>query len=395
MLKDVEIEDKKKILALFNAEIIEGLVYSKKISRDNIVFGVDEANKARATFVNKMYGVDTIIWKDNLPKSIKEALKNKRFNLVLSNPPYSRGLDLKILKVLLDCNIADEYMVVHPATFLLDQKNISHLFIKIKETLANKIKSVVLFNGNTIFDDVGLFVHCSVTHIDVHYGSPIINVKMDKKSFNVNSIDDITKFGSQWESVVKPFLSKIKHTITNNGHVWSHNQIKIKSNISEDDIKNTYCQLAAIRGNVNTRDKNNLNITTDDFYTMTIGTDDSNKGVRERRLDKPGGHTPTFCFKTEVERNNFLFYLNTDFARFCLSLYKIGQHLENGELEIVPWFDFTEGWDDDKLFSHLDIDKDTQTYIRDFLPDYYGIRNNSGPGTDMEKFKNRVLKIAV
>ena len=49
--------------------------------------------------------------------------------------------------------------------------------------------------------------------------------------------------------------------------------------------------------------------------------------------------------------------------------------MENGEMEIIPWMDFTQSWDDEKLFKYFDIDQKTQNYIREFLPDYYGLRS--------------------
>ena len=33
-----------------------------------------------------------------------------------------------------------------------------------------------------------------------------------------------------------------------------------------------------------------------------------------------------------------------------------------------------EEWDDDKLFAKFDVSQELQDYIRDFLPDFHGIR---------------------
>jgi site-specific DNA-methyltransferase (adenine-specific) len=112
----------------------------------------------------------------------------------------------------------------------------------------------------------------------------------------------------------------------------------------------------------------------DDFYTMVMKNSDDNKGIRQPNLNKPGNPTPTFEFNTEAERDNFINYLKTDFARFCLSLLKNNGHLSSGEMELIPWLDFTEEWDDDKLFKKFNVSQDLQDYIRDFLPDFHGIR---------------------
>ena len=366
LLEPISDLDAKQILVLFNGEIVEALVHAKKVKRENITFGIEEARKARGEFVNKMWGVEVVEFAEKTPKSIMEALGQKKWDVVLSNPPYNRGLDLKILQAMLDAEVAKEYVVVHPSTWLLDQKDKKPQYLTFKKTLEKKLRSVKLFNGNAVFnlEKGGLFVPCTITHIDTDYSNDTVSVELFKDKFTVNIISDITKFGSQWTTVVQPFFKKIEREIRIHNHIWSHNETVV-------DPTKVYAQLAAIIGN-HSKDKSVL--VKDDFYTMTIRNSSDNKGIRESRLDKPGGHTPTFGFQTEVERDNFLSYLNTDFARFCLALYKIGQHLENGELEIIPWLDFTQTWDDDKLFSHFDIDQPTQDYIRSFLPDYYGIR---------------------
>ena len=56
------------------------------------------------------------------------------------------------------------------------------------------------------------------------------------------------------------------------------------------------------------------------------------------------------------------------------TMYKNNQNLAVGELSIIPWLDFTESWDDEKLFEKFDVSEELQKYIREFLPDYYNIR---------------------
>ena len=153
----------------------------------------------------------------------------------------------------------------------------------------------------------------------------------------------------------------MKSSIKNNGSVWDHNK-KSLTNGKE------YCQLAGIRGNVS---KDRLNICGDDFYTLVLKNSETNKGIR-KSSDKD--KMPVFEFHSNDERDNFINYLKTDFARFCLSFFKINQHTDCGEMEIIPWLDFTQSWDDDKLFEHFNVSKEIQDYIRKFLPDYYGIR---------------------
>jgi hypothetical protein len=131
-------------------------------------------------------------------------------------------------------------------------------------------------------------------------------------------------------------------------------------------------QLAVIRGNINL-DMDNNAIVNDDFYTSIMTDISHHKGIRlamKRNDDK----RLVFSFDTEQESDHFLNYLKTDFARFCLVIYKTSANQRVGSLNLIPWLDFTQEWNDEKLFAFFEIDQETQDYIRAFLPDYHSIR---------------------
>jgi hypothetical protein len=285
-----------------------------------------------------------------------------KFDVVFSNPPYNRGMDIKILNEIVD--ISNEVIIVHPSTWLLDLKNNTKSFNDFKNKISDKVSSFELFNGNSIFD-IQLFLPCLITHIS-GTNSNLIDVNFFNQSFCVKNINDVTIHGKDWESLVKPFYLEMKKYFDNNKNIWEYN-------IKQIDQSKFYCQLAAIRGTPN-RSKGAVSMVLDDFYTMVMKNSDDNKGIRQPNLNKPGNPTPTFEFNTEAERDNFIDYLKTDFARFCLSLLKNNGHLSSGEMELIPWLDFTEEWDDDKLFKKFNVSQELQDYIRDFLPDFHGIR---------------------
>jgi hypothetical protein len=58
-------------------------------------------------------------------------------------------------------------------------------------------------------------------------------------------------------------------------------------------------------------------------------------------------------------------------VRFILSCYKSTSHIDNGELEVIPWMDFTKEWDDKKLCEEFGISAELWKYIDNFIPDYY------------------------
>jgi hypothetical protein len=285
-----------------------------------------------------------------------------KFDLVFSNPPYNRGIDIKILNEIVD--VADEIVAVHPSSWLLDNKGKTKIFTDFKNKINQNVKSLEMFNGNPIFN-IGLYVPCLITHYDKNYSGDVL-VNYFDDVFTDSDMNNITKFGSSWEKLVKKFYYEIESYIeNNNGSVWSKNIRTYNSNLF-------HCQLASIRGHV-IQNSYGKEIVKDDFYTMCMKGNE-NEGIRITNLSKPGNPVPTFEFQTLEERNNFINYLKTDFARFCLSLLKNNCDLSVGNMDLIPWLDFTEEWDDDKLFKKFDVSQELQDYIRDFLPDYYSIR---------------------
>lgn len=281
-----------------------------------------------------------------------------KFDVVFSNPPYNGNVDIKILNEIID--IADEFVIVHPSTWVLDLKNKTKLYQDFKNKIHKNVKSLEFFNGNPIFN-IGLYVPCMITHIGK---SDKASINFFGEKYDTDALSSVTKFGVHWEILVKPFYEKIDTFIkANNGSVWG-NKVDTKNSVQYK----YYCQIAGIRGNVNLN-SSGQNIVKDDFYTLILKDSDKNKGIR--KSDSRGA---TLEFHTEKELDNFISYLKTDFARFCLALLKNKSDTYCGEMELVPWLDFTEEWDDDKLFKKFDVSQELQDYIREFLPDYYGIR---------------------
>jgi hypothetical protein len=290
-------------------------VFECKIPAGNITFIAD--SNLEKTICKKLYGVYSIVIPErefknrNFIKRIKEM--GKKFDLCFSNPPYNRNVDLKIIREVEP--ICDEMVVVHPSTWLMDMKGKKKLYNDFKAQIEGNVKSVEMFNGNPVFG-IGLFVPCMITHIDKSFDGDT-SVKYFDEEYTVKDVSEITKFGIKWESLVKPFYEKIKKYCKDNGSIWDRNTFEIDDNLH-------YCQLAAIRGNVDMTGDGSK-ILKDDFYTMLMQDSEGNKGIRQPNLHKPGGATPTFRFTTEKERDNFINYLKTNFARMALSLYKNGQ----------------------------------------------------------------------
>lgn len=282
-----------------------------------------------------------------------------KFDLVFSNPPYNGSFDIKILKEVQP--ICNEMVIVHPSTWCIDLKGKSKLFNEFRTQIDGKVKSVEMFNGNPIFD-IGLFVPTMITHLKNDHNG-MCNVKFFEEEFKVKSIFDVTKFGEEWFTIVKPFMDKF---------VGCDTIMQYRFKLRKEENDKFYCQLAYNRGHVYINNMNHMVM--DDFYTMVMKDSNKNNGIRKNTITRDD-QWHVWEFDSQVNQSNFIDYLKTDFARFCLSIYKNNSCVFLGELELIPWLDFTESWNDEKLFNHFQIDKETQDYIRSFLPDYYGIRN--------------------
>jgi len=356
MLNKTSLED-KKILVLFNIEFIQVLVEERKINPENIYYIAD--NELEYLSAIKIFKVQSYKLSDFSVPALKKLIAgiDMKFDVVFSNPPYTNNVDIKILSELV--GISEEIIAIHPSTWLIDCKYGTKFTVDFRNQIKDSLKSVEMFNGNPVFN-IGLYVPTVITHINSkHIGN--IDISFFNENYNVSNIFDISKYGEKWITLVKPFFDSIK----------THESINdAKINAENPPTDKFFVQMARIRGHVNLSAKSDSSkIAQDDFYTMVMKSSNDNKGIR-----KTNQNPPTFAFDTEQEQNNFIAYLKTDFARFCLSIYKNGVSLVGGELGLIPWLDFTEEWDDDKLFVKFNVSQDLQDYIREFLPDYYGIR---------------------
>jgi len=353
-------------MVLFNLEIIEGL-FQRGLT-DKVTFITDSEIKDK--FARSFYKVQTLLcksWK-NLDKTMEDimAKMNVAPDITFTNPPYNGSMDLKILLALHEKGLLKKLICVHPSTWLVDNKGTKLLFKKFRDTFDKHTSSLEIFNGNPVFD-IGLFVPCVISTIDmnVEYSKKKVSW-FGKDNWTVSSFEDVTMYGSAWDPLVKDFQDKVSRYCENNGSILSH-----LIHCSNADPKKYHIQLAAIRGH-----QTNIieNMYHDDFYTFVQKTLENNKGIRNK-ADK---QKTILQVDTQKEQSSLLFYLQSDFARLCLSLLKISQNAMRGETKLVPWMDFTKSWTDDDLFSELGYHKGhaIREYAKKFLPDYHNIYPN-------------------
>jgi hypothetical protein len=293
-------------------------------------------------------------------------LMKTKFDLIISNPPYGK-IDLKILKSIYQ--YTDRLLFVHPDGWLYDNKMKFKLYNDCRELVKDYfIYYEKVEKPNEVF---GINVHTDIliTYIDKF------------KEGIKDKIYDIDKNGNDelYLSIKKKVLDYCKNIDNFENH-------KVMTKHRKNSVKNKeIVSLSEIRGHNNTND----------FYTMLQKEEKHCLGLSEitgsstnadidqhtfirltsdkqkKHLDPNSEYRLKFYFDTKEEQINCFNYLKTKFARFCLSIYKINQHLDGGELGSVPYFDFTKQWTNELCAKELNITDEELTYMINKIPNYY------------------------
>jgi len=283
---------------------------------------------------------------DGLRKHMKDVWKKESFSYSVGNPPFNQMIDMKFVK--LSYEIAHVTCIVHPSTWLLDEKGKQKAFLDTKNLIKDHLESIELFNGNKIFG-IALFVPCVIIYID-----------KNKKTKGIKCVDKINNIEITYDNIYQ--INKYSNI---NEYFSIKKKIKDKSSNNLLLFKNKingefFINISQIRGNVNL--KSNDNMVQDDFYTIvTKDTDISD--INKKHI--------FYSFDNNLKAKNFLDYLKSDFSRFCLSIYKNNSQLDRGELEIIPWLDFTQEWTDEKLYKEFDLTDEEIKFINKHIPKYY------------------------
>ena len=298
-----------------------------------------------------------------------------KFDIILSNPPYSKGLGEKFLFKYID--IADKIITIQPATWLFSKKQNKN----VTEELKDKYCDITIINPKDF--DAGFLSKVSINYINSKKDKEIIlHNELSNKDYIYDNIEDINELS------LDEFLSKFNNIIKSlyeTDNLQNHSITIFKDNNIEKLInQNLYLiRYVGIRGHGITSN-NQMN---PDFYTIIS----NNKKEQEEKvlitsndLKDENRKVPfVFALKSKDEQLGLFNYLQTDFCRACLATIKNNQHLDSGELKKIPWFDFSDDHFskspreiDDWLFKKYNISDEIRKHIEKILPDYYGIRKN-------------------
>jgi len=282
-----------------------------------------------------------------------------KFDVVVGNPPYKQGLHIDII------NNAFEYLTdggimihIHPSTPFINRKptkdNVKTKRIK---NIISEYRSMLKFvDGNKLFN-AGFFIPLSITTvtkikdktIDVIYSH--VN---DNEVKQYTTLDDVFMHGND-------IVLSIRDKIFSRMNISFEDMNYRKKNDKKSKI---YVKLVSISGHIPILSKVNP-----DFFQL-IYCQDQHCIDNIIFSDFENGYN-YIGVNTVNESYNLFNFVKTKFARFCLSIYKINQTVHRGELKSVPYMDFSENWDDKKLFKHFDINETEQNFINQYIGDLY------------------------
>lgn len=305
----------------------------------------------------------------------------KHFDVVFSNPPYNDGLDLKLIQMLLDENVTEEVIAVHPGIFLFNHNNNKDIE-QLKQTKA--LKEVTFFWGNGIFDNTQVNnVHCisvwnknynneEITvhdHAFTNDRTDVYNIDNFTYTINVNDVTVHSRVAKKAAKLIKQFINcdSILNHITN---IFSSNKtdfgFKFPTMINgfgydkKHPEKRDYGMHYACFANGKQARKNAEMDKTKSLSNFIM----THKGYTN--------NYPLWFFNTEEERENFINYCKLKCVRFLLSLIKHNAELNTTKpCRIIPWMDFTKHYSEEDLKKAWGIDEELWDYIDKFIPDYY------------------------
>lgn len=289
-------------------------------------------------------------------KVIENAMADKHFDIVFSNPPYGdsndTALDLKIVEAILP--YTEDAVIIQPGGWIDADSSVGKAK-KWGNAFGKYIKKVIFIDANEAMN-IKLKTHGAIVHYTKadHNGIDVIDI-INKESYTADTIKDLTKYGAMWNKKVKAFKEYIESRY--NDFMPAHAATSATSDFS--------IRFSLWCGNVGKSD----------FYSPINITGVKNQFVEKSyvvELYKGHYKYKVISLNSEEERWNFVNYWKSKVTRFILSFYKHNiSFLESNVWRAVPWMDFTQEWNDAKLCEEFGIDEELWQYIDKFIPDYY------------------------
>jgi hypothetical protein len=323
--------------------IMEEMLYMCDISIKNL-FLLYKLFDANNEFKLNVYRGSFL--EDKFDNHMKEVWGLEGFDVVVGNPPYMRNLHLDF--ILNSYKFSNIILMVHPNSWLIDQKNHTKIYSKVKDLIKSDLQKCIFINPNKAFG-IKLSSPCTITLINKSYkGSIEVEDKINDNICFYKNIKDINKWNNSNEYT--SIVNKVDNYIKKSGNITDY---------FGDNNYDYYVNISRVRGNI---DNSFDNLYSKDFFTIL---------PREEKVKKE--FNKSFCMNFESINNaeNFISYLKSDITRFFYSINK--NDLSNNKIDMrrIPFIDFNMKWTDEDLLREFNINKLEYEFIKSVIPNYY------------------------
>lgn len=250
-------------------------------------------------------------WKSELKDIFDELVKDmkKKFDCCIMNPPYEKGLCMKILEQVLQ--FSNKTIYLGPAKYIMPQYE--ELYSFTNDHIVNICSAGYYKDTNKAFG----IATGDLALITLH-SNPDAHSVTDFNIFETQTIltKDLNLSADVINSVFKKLLMYTKTWLMDN---WQKDPTDFSVRIKQGCYVDVNCNFA---------------LSSDKLETAFS--------------KKPAGHTRFMNFKTAAEQMNFWKSLKTNFSKLCIAI--------NGGERYVPYMnDYTKPWTDERFKKHFKL----------------------------------------
>lgn len=336
----------------------------------SMLFGIEE-NNYKTQLLKVKLPIENILLNNFLNKT---EIDNELYDLIVVNPPFEDDTDFLSMHKSFELLTNNGVLVcLHRAHILLNKKRV----YGVSDIDKDERRTLELFSNNTstirfIDGRVNISKVMDRTPIAISYitKNNKFNLKVryeyitnDKSFSQLKSIDDIWMHGNHTypKSIISKVLSKKLPSLrdrvydpiqgTGSSLGWYLKLAKIGSNFPSIQMGRTsgyYCLIS----------KKTINNGTKIIFNK-----------KDLKSLPNGGQYLSFSSKKEAK--NCYNFLISKFGRFLVSLYKTNSNFHRGELEILPYLDFTKDWTYKELYEYFSLSNDEINYIESYIENWY------------------------
>lgn len=306
--------------------------------------------------------------------NVLEQEFNMKFDVVVGNPPYQKGMHLKFLEKAYE--ICDHLIFVHPAEWLVQKRKIGknsakRIYYRDLKDKINDRCSKIIFIDSPWGKDVQLWVPLVITCISkgktdgiefINNEHNICSNHFYNEGFTeeLKSIHDIHRFGKGY--IANSIVEKV-HSFSKKSN-WLEHLEKRRGDF--------YISLPNFTGHAQKMDYQTVPnfLGKDRTMCATFSIVDNfnilNAPLRSKPQgpNKEGNIKPWLSFEKHEEAKNALDFLGrTKFIRAFLSIIKIDQNACNNLLSEIPWLDWNQQWTDEKINEMMGFNKEEIEWI--------------------------------